>query len=83
LFGEPELARPILEIAQGIVGDAPNEIRNPVQIRRNTRTEQMFSASPKTTDMRWLHRNDRFVPLPDSRTAAKCILFDHFVGARK
>jgi hypothetical protein len=22
----------------------------------------MFSASPPTTDMRWLHRNDRFVP---------------------
>jgi hypothetical protein len=32
LFGEPELARRILEIAQGIVGDAPNEVRNPVQI---------------------------------------------------
>jgi hypothetical protein len=32
LFGEPELARPILEIARGIVGDAPNEVRNPVLI---------------------------------------------------
>src|ERR1700688_374935 len=30
--------------------------------RRNTVAEQMFSASPPTTDMRRLHRNDRFVP---------------------
>ena len=26
-----------------------------------TGKDQMFSASPPTTDMRWLHRNDRFV----------------------
>jgi hypothetical protein len=30
--------------------------------RRNTLAEHMFSASPPTTDMRRLHRNDRFVP---------------------
>ena len=29
--------------------------------RRNTRSEHMFSASPLTTDMRWLHLNDGFV----------------------
>jgi hypothetical protein len=36
---------------------------------RNTRTERMFSASPPTTDMRWLHSNDRFVP---GRRAGAC-----------
>ena len=37
--------------------------RLPFRVKmRNTRTEQMFSASPPTTDMRWMHRNDRFVP---------------------
>jgi hypothetical protein len=30
--------------------------------RRNTLAEHMFSASPPTTDMRRLHRNDGFVP---------------------
>ena len=29
--------------------------------RRNTLAEHMFSASPPAMDMRWLHRNDRFV----------------------
>jgi hypothetical protein len=30
--------------------------------KRNTPAEHMFSATPPTTDMRRLHRNDRFVP---------------------
>jgi hypothetical protein len=32
---------------------------------RNTRTEQMFSASPPTTDILRRHRNYRFVPNAD------------------
>jgi hypothetical protein len=30
--------------------------------RRNTLAEHMFSALAPTTDMLWLHSNDRFVP---------------------
>jgi hypothetical protein len=33
--------------------------------RRITRSEHMFSASPPTTDMRRLHRDDRFVPVSE------------------
>jgi hypothetical protein len=33
--------------------------------RRKTLAEHMFSASAPTTDMRWLHRHDRFVPIPE------------------
>jgi len=32
---------------------------------RNTLAEHMFSALAPTTDMRWLHSNDRFVPDSD------------------
>ena len=32
---------------------------------RKTLAEHMFSASAPTTDMRWLHRYDRFVPKSD------------------
>ena len=32
---------------------------------RNIHPEQMFSASPPTTDIRQLPRNDRFVPQPE------------------
>jgi hypothetical protein len=35
------------------------------QLGQDARTEQMFSASLPTTDMQWLHGNDRFVPNPD------------------
>jgi len=34
--------------------------------------EHIFSASAPTTDMRWLNRNDRFVPSAD--------LLNHLVG---
>ncbi len=43
---------------------------------RNTRTEQMFSALPPTTDIWRRHRNDRFVPIPEVGRP----LFDHLVG---
>ena len=39
---------------------------------RNTRTEQMFSALPPTTDIPRRRRNDRFVPSAD--------LLNHLVG---
>jgi hypothetical protein len=46
--------------------------RGPFRVkRRNPLAEHMFSALAPTTDMRKLHRNDRFVPFPDSRTAVK------------
>jgi len=43
--------------------------------RRKTLAEHMFSASAPTTEMRWLHRHDRFVPKSDIGQ-----LFDHLVG---
>jgi len=39
--------------------------------RRNTLAEHMFSASPPTTDVRRLHRNDRFVPKAVVATLAR------------
>jgi hypothetical protein len=39
--------------------------------RRNTLAEHMFSASRPTTDMRRLHRNDRFVPIRDIDRASR------------
>jgi hypothetical protein len=41
----------------------------------------MFSALPLRADIAQCSRHVRFVPLPDSCTAAYSDYFDHFVGA--
>ena len=47
---------------------------------RNTQREQMFSGLPRVTDIVRSVRLVRFVPTPDSCTAANNGSIDHFVG---
>jgi hypothetical protein len=66
--------KPVATIPDHALADAGEVMSESVKMP-NTRTEQMFSASPPTTDMQWLHRNDRFVPKPEVAR-----LFDHLIG---
>jgi hypothetical protein len=66
--------KPVATIPDHALADAGEVMSESVKMP-NTRTEQMFSASPPTTDMQWLHRNDRFVPRTEVEHS-----FDHLVG---